>query len=286
MDMTPPDHIDLYLDVEGQDGMPPITAAEAVLHRPDGADEEVIALQVTYADGTVVTQPYATEKGVLDIVADPFDEFSIVRRSRTIARDQGLDAIVEAIGTWLAVEVQTQDSQGQVMHGLRIDDASLVFDYGEGCTVILALQDGDLPLRAFWLDGALLGFAHSADGTHPVVDEITLEPIVARLAIIASRVAGEWRVVADECVRLGSEPPEDLKPGDYVKIGFQPIHPLPDDMRAEWMWVMLTEVHDGGDKLKGILQNDPGCFAIDLNHGDEVAFSNRDVFAVETTTVN
>lgn len=281
-----PDMVDLHLEIDDQDGMPPITTAEAVLHAPEGAAEEDIALRVTYANGTVVTQPYATAEGVLDIVANAADEFYIVRRNRTIARDQGLDAIVDAINLWLGVEVQTQDTQGQVMHDVRIWEGSLLFKYGEDHTVILPLEDAGLPLRAIWLDGALLGLAHSADETQPAVDEITLGPIVARLAIIASRVAGEWQVVADECVRLGSQPPTGLKPGDHVKIGIQPVHPLPSDYRAEWMWVMLTSVEDGGASLKGTLQNEPGTFAIDLSHGDEIAFSNRDIFAVEPVTIN
>lgn len=280
------DVIDLYLEIDNQEGMPPAISAETVLHVPEGGVNEVIALQVAYADGTVVTTPYRTEKGVLDVVMDEADEFSVVRRDGATAKDLGLDAVVDAIKKWIAVEVQTRDEDGNLMHDLRIEGHALVVEYGDDVPTAIPLADNGKPLRAIWLGDALLGFAHSDDEAWAVVHPPQIDTINARLAIVASRLAGEWQVVKDECLRLGSVPPTGLKVGEHVKIGFQPVHPLPDDIRAEWMWVELTSVEDGGARLKGTLANEPGYFDIDLNLGDEVEFSNRDIYAVGAATLH
>lgn len=282
----PDDIIGLHLDRGDDRAMPPATSADAVLHRPADGGEETIALRVAYADGTVISAPYRTERGVLDTMPLASDDFLVMRRHADHARDEGLDAIVRAIQSWIGVEVQTQDDQGRVMRDLRIEDGSLLFEHGDGETFTIPLLAGRLPLRAIWMGDALLGFAHGDDASCPVVDQQALGPITDRLAVISSRLAGEWQVVRDECVRLGSVPPTALKVGEHVKIGFQPVHPLPDDIRAEWMWVELTSVEDGGARLKGTLANEPGYFDIDLNLGDEVEFSNRDIYAVSAATLH
>lgn len=286
MNNAPIDCIDLYLEVDGQEGMPPVISAETVLHVPEGGVDEVIALRVAYADGTVVTMPYRTDGGVLDVVMDEADEFSIVRRNAAAARDLGLDAVVDAIKAWIAVEVQTRDEDGNLMHDLRIEGRALIVEYGDDVPTAIPLADNGQPLRAIWLGDALLGFVHSDDEAWTVVHPPKVDALNARLAIVASRLAGEWQVVKDECVRLGSLPPTNLKIGEPVKIGFQPVHPLPGDIRAEWMWVVLTGVEDGGARLKGTLANEPECFDIDLSLGDEIEFSNRDVYASNPTTVH
>lgn len=234
-------------------------------------------LTVGYEDDTVRSEPCETDDGILHLVAMPNDEIYVDRSPREhLLHPQTGDEIAEVLSLWIGT-YGPLSPEGAVLDDVRIEDGSLIMT-GEGWTDMLPLTENGKPLRAIWHGEQFVGF-DIPGGRGELIDEAMVERIRARFVVMRARVAMDWHVVKDECVRLGSEPPVDLKPGNHVKIGFQPDHPMPDDPNAEWMWVELTEVSEDGARLTGILRNHPTM--VGIAHGDSLEFSNRDVYAVE-----
>ena len=76
----------------------------------------------------------------------------------------------------------------------------------------------------------------------------------------------------------GGEDIRGLVVGDYVKLGFETVHPKPNAPSGERMWVKVTRTEGG---FEGTLANEP-AFLNDLpHHGMAVTFEARHILAIE-----
>lgn len=253
---------------DNDDNLSPIAAVAA-----DGEN-----LVVTYADGSVMSEPFETSEGRLDVVLLRNDEVYVDRAPLfAIANPFTLEQIVERLSLWID-SYSPLAGNGMPPVSAAIGENSLMLTGVDGEVEEIPLIFNDRELRVIWVKDQLVGFDHG--GTRgEVFDAAMLPRINERLRVLGARMRKDWHIVKDECVRLGSTPRTDIKVGWHVKIGFQPDEPMPDDYNAEWMWVLVTGVSKDGSKLTGRLQNTPTMVGIE--QGDRVRFSNRDIYGVE-----
>ena len=255
------------------------------------------ALVATYSDGTRVLVaggpvPVATDgdggvtalrREVPVLEFDIGDEPVVWMRNDPMAVETPAARIEEAFGAWLATAVTAVDPQGMAFRIVALERAGMVLRDSDGDMDTFAKVEDGLLLSAVWDGDRLLGFAYGR-GTPLVRPNGTfvgaeVDRVRARLAVMQSRLKGEWRIVAGEGERLGTDM-SGLAVGGYVKVGVQPVHPMPDDYHAEWMWTKVTAIK--GDRITATLQNHPSCFAISLECGNTMRFEARDVYAVES----
>lgn len=240
-------------------------------------------LVATYSDGVRMPVPVeAVGDGVPVLEFDLGDEPLVRLASGPEVVATPVERIEEAFNAWLSTTVSAVDPQGMAFRITELGKAGMVLRDSEGDMDTFPHLHGDKPLSAVWVGEQLMGFGYGVgtpiarrDGTFVGTE---IDRVRARLKIIDSRLKGEWRIVAGEGERLGTDM-TGLEVGGHVKIGVQPVHRMPDDYNAEWMWAKVTAIK--GERITATLQNHPDCFAIALEWGDKISFDKRDVFAVE-----
>jgi hypothetical protein len=238
-------------------------------------------LVATYSDGArVAVEAMGGRVPVLEF--DVGDEPVVRLASGPEVVETPAERIEEAFNAWLSTAVCAVDPQGMAFRIHALGKAGMVLRDSDGdMDTFPHVHEGKL-LSAVWVGEQLVGFAYGT-GTPIARDNGTfvgaeIDRVRARLGIIESRLKGEWRIVAGEGERLGTDM-TGLAVGGYVKIGVQPIHHMPGDYNAEWMWAQVKAIK--GERITATLQNHPDCFAISLECGDVMHFDKRDVYAVE-----
>lgn len=238
-------------------------------------------LVATYSDGArVAVEAMGGKVPVLEF--DVGDEPVVRLASGPEVVETPADEIEAAFNAWMSTAVCAVDPQGMAFRIHALEKAGMVLRDSDGdMDTFPHVHEGRL-LSAVWFGEQLLGFAYGmgtpiarANGTFIGAE---IDRVRRRLAIMDSRLKGEWRIVAGEGERLGTDM-SALAVGGYVKIGVQPVHHMPGDYNAEWMWAQVTAIK--GERITATLCNHPDCFAISLRCGDTMRFEKRDVYAVE-----
>lgn len=243
-------------------------------------------LVATYSDGARIAiaatggDPATRRVPVLEF--DLYDEPFVHFVSGTMTTETPAEEVEQAFGAWLATAVCAVDMQGHAFRIHALEKAGMVLRDSDGDMDTFPHMEDGRPLCAVWIGDHLIGFAYGS-GTPIARSNGTfigaeIDRVRRRLAIIPSRLKGEWRIVAGEGERLGTET-SDVRAGCHVKVGLQPIHPMPNDFRAEWLWAKVTKVKDG--RVTATLANDPCTFHCAVSFGDTVRFDLRDIYAVD-----